>query len=213
MTIGSAVRGVLGARLERRVADGYRRLFVDLDAVATTIAALGTFTSVVEVGCGEGALMTRLMDALPRDATGLGIDIAAHPGHAYSGINTDVTFRQTDVAAVAEAGDRFDLVVVSDVLHHIPPPDRRPFLVSCTELVAAGGTIVVKEWVRRRNVAHLAAYTSDRFVSGDRGVSFYDEHELQQLFDDICVADGAPVLRSYSPPHWNNVLLASTPRA
>ena len=210
MTIGSTVRRMLGPRLERAAADRYRRLFVDLDSLASTIAGLGNFDSVIEVGCGEGALLSRLMDDLPPGAAGLGIDIAANPGHGYTGRNQNVVFRQTAVADVVAEGQRFDLVVVSDVLHHIPAVDRVGFLETCRDLLAPDGTIVVKEWVRRRNIAHLAAYGSDRYVSGDKGVQFYTEDELQTVFTDVFRADGAPMFVSYSRPHWNNVVLATS---
>ena len=210
MTIGSSVRRVLGPRLERAAADRYRRLFVDLDALAATIAGLGPFGSVIEVGCGEGALLSRLMDALDPHATAVGIDIAPNPGHGYSGRNANVVFRQAEVAEIVAEGRRFDLVVVSDVLHHIPPADRIAFLKSCRDLLAPQGTIVVKEWVRRRNVAHLAAYTSDRYVSGDKGVQFYNQDELQAVFTDVFRVDGRPLVTTHTRPHWNNVVMATT---
>ena len=201
---------MLGPRLERAAADRYRRLFVDLDLLAATIVGLGSFDTIVEVGCGEGALLTRIMDGLGPDASAVGIDIAANPGHGYTGRNKRVEFRQADVADVVAEGRRFDLVVISDVLHHIPPPDRRGFLESCRQLLASNGTIVVKEWVRRRNLAHLAAYGSDRYISGDRGVQFFTEQELQGLFSEVFRSGGAPLFTSYSRPHWNNVVLATT---
>jgi 2-polyprenyl-3-methyl-5-hydroxy-6-metoxy-1,4-benzoquinol methylase len=210
MTIGSSVRRMLGPRLERAAADRYRRMFVDLDALAATIAGLGPFASVIEVGCGEGALMSRLMDALDPDATAVGIDIAPNPGHGYSGRNSNVVFRQAAVAEMVAEGRHFDLVVVSDVLHHIPPADRIAFLESCRDLLAPHGTIVVKEWVRRRNVAHLAAYTSDRYISGDKGVQFYNQDELRTVFSDVFRVDGLPLITSHTPPHWNNVVMATT---
>lgn len=210
MTIGSSVRRMLGPRLERAAADRYRRLFVDLDALAATIAGLGPFASVIEVGCGEGALLSRLMDALDPAATAVGIDIAPNPGHGYSGRNANVVFRQAAVAEVVAEGPRFDLVVVSDVLHHIPPADRIAFMESCRDLLAPQGTIVVKEWVRRRNVAHLAAYTSDRYISGDKGVQFYSQDELQAVFTDVFRADGLPLVTTHARPHWNNVVLSTT---
>ena len=210
MTIGSSVRRMLGPRLERVAADRYRRMFVDLDSLASTIAGLGSFGSVIEVGCGEGALLSRLMDKLAPDAYALGIDIAPNPGHGYTGHNQKVVFRQTAVADVVADGQRFDLVVVSDVLHHIPPTDRVGFLESCRDLLAPKGTIVVKEWVRRRNLAHLAAYGSDRYVSGDKGVQFYSEDELHAVFTEMFRADGAPLFVSHARPHWNNVVMATT---
>ena len=210
MTIGSSARRLLGPRLERVAADRYRRMFVDLDALATDIAGLGSFATVIEVGCGEGALLARLMDALNPDASALGIDIAPNPGHGYTGRNRNVEFRQAAVAEVVDDGLRFDLVVVSDVLHHIPPADRRGFLESCRELLTPKGTIVLKEWVRRRNVAHLAAWGSDRFVSGDKGVAFFSEDELRVVFTDVFRVEGAPLISTHTRPHWNNVVLATT---
>lgn len=209
MTIGSSVRRLLGPRLEAVAVDRYRRLFVDLDGLAATIAGLGPFASVIEVGCGEGELMTRLMSTLGPDTSALGIDIAANPGHGYSGPHDHVTFRQVAVAEVVVEGPRFELVVVSDVLHHIPPNERRSFLESCRSLLAPDGTIVVKEWVRRRNLAHLAAYVSDRFISGDKGVEFYTADELRAIFSVVYCSDGARPFASHARPHWNNVVLAS----
>jgi SAM-dependent methyltransferase len=208
MPLGPTVRRLLGPRLERMAADRYRRMFVDLDQLAASIAALGPFSTVVEVGCGDGSLMTRLMAVLGDDVSGLGIDIAAHPGRAYAG-PARVRFKQTEVADVVASGERFDLVVVSDVLHHVPVADREAFLDSCRQLLMPRGTIVVKEWVRRPNVAHLAAYGSDRFVSGDRGVSFYSEAELRQAFRRVFCHDEAPLVISHARPHRNNVILAT----
>ena len=199
----------MGRRLEAFAVDRYRRLFVDLDALAATIAGHGPFASVIEVGCGEGELLTRLMNTLGPDTAALGIDIAPNPGHGYSGPHEHVTFRQVAVADVVAEGQRFELVVVSDVLHHIPPIERRSFLESCRSLLAPNGTIVVKEWVRRRNLAHLAAYVSDRYISGDKSVEFYTADELRAIFSVVYCSDGRRPIASHTRPHWNNVVLAS----
>ena len=73
---------------------------------------------------------------------------------------------------VAEAPEPFDTVLVVDVLHHVPVTERDEFLRAARQLVARGGTLVVKEWERRRNPAHAAAYASDRYLSGDHDVEF-----------------------------------------
>ncbi len=209
MTIGSGVRRLLSPRLERFAVDRYRRLFVDLDALAAIIAGLGPYTSLIEVGCGEGALMTRLIDALGPDTTALGIDIAANPGHGYTGRADNVAFRQAAADEVVADGSRFDLVVVSDVLHYVPVHDRRRFLESCRRLVAPDGTIVMKEWARRRNVAHFAARVADRFISGHKGVDFYTEDELRAIFSVVYCSDGSRPFATHARPHWNNLVLAA----
>ncbi len=207
MSIGSRVRSLLGPRLEQTAANGYRRLFVSLDSLATRVAHLGPFETVIEVGCGEGALLTRLMHALDPRATALGIDIAPNPGHNYTGRNHHVEFRQATVAEVVAEGRRFDLVIVSDVLHHIPAAERREFLVACRDLLAPGGTVVVKEWVKRRNLAHAAAYTSDYWISGDKTVEFFNDDEMRALFVEVFGDINA--VETTIAPHRNNLVLAT----
>src|SRR3954454_12375011 len=210
MPIGPAVRGLLGPRFEVVAADAYRRLFVDLDSLAERVAEMGPFSSMIEVGCGEGALMTRLVARLGPDVTALGIDIAADPGRSFVGDRARVTFRQATVAEVAGEDNRFDLVVVSDVLHHVARRERVAFLDSCRQLTAPGGTVVVKEWVKRGNVAHAAAYSSDRYISGDTTVDFYSVAELRQAMGDAFGA--ATAVTEYAVrPHKNNVVLICQP--
>jgi len=40
----------------------------------------GRFDTVIEVGCGDGALLARVMDSLGPTTSALGIDIAPNPG-------------------------------------------------------------------------------------------------------------------------------------
>ena len=154
--------------------------------------------------------MTCLLNALGAEAEALGIDIAPNPGRNFVGSGSNVTFRQTAVQDLVNEGRRFDLVVVSDVLHHILPDEREAFLRSCRDLLAPSGTIVVKEWVRRRNLAHAAAYVSDRYISGDSTVDFYSETELNDVFVEVYCAGGSRVVRTHCSPHRNNVLVATT---
>jgi hypothetical protein len=63
--------------------------------------------------------------------------------------------------------------------------------------------------VRRRNLAHLAAYVSDRYVSGDKGVDFYTADELRAIFSIVYCGDGARPFTSHARPHWNNLVLAT----
>ena len=204
MTPGAVVRRVLPARLERRVADAYRDAFVDLDDLARTIGSLGRFATAIEVGCGEGALATRL--ARTTDARILGIDIAPDPGRHYAGPAGRAEFRCQRVEDLVAEGTVADLVVLSDVIHHVPAAERPAFLRSCHRLVGPGGLLVVKEWEKRPNAFHALAYGSDRYVSGDRTVSFLTRDELLALVTEATV-DMVVVCETRIPPRRNNLLV------
>ena len=83
MSIGRSVRARLG-RFEAPVSDLYRRQFIDLDACAHSLSGIVDATSILEVGCGDGQMASRLLVAFP-DARYAGIDVAPEVGHLCEG--------------------------------------------------------------------------------------------------------------------------------
>lgn len=187
----------------------YRRLFVDLDAFIGSVRAhAGAPAGILEIGCGDGLVTERLALAFPGSAL-TGIDICPQPGRLYRGDPARARFLRTSVDAL-RAGEvgRFQLVIIADVLHHVPCRDRESFLAGVTALMAAGGTLVLKDWVREWTPAYMLGYLSDRFVTGDR-IRHPDEEELRSLARS---AFGAGAIRfefRVRPWHCNLALVIS----
>jgi hypothetical protein len=63
----------------------------------------------------------------------------------------------------------------------------------------------LKDWVRSRSIAHLAAWSSDRLITGDR-VAYFADGELESLipvrFSQDRLVDAVRV-----PPRHNNLML------
>jgi 2-polyprenyl-6-hydroxyphenyl methylase/3-demethylubiquinone-9 3-methyltransferase len=200
------LRALLPEPVERRVSRVYRRFYVDLDDLGRTLSRLGPFDSVLEVGCGDGAVTNVLAAAFPETRI-MGIDVVANPGAAYAGDRSRVTMAQMTTAELADAhGAGFSLVVVCDVLHHVPVAERADFLRSCRTLIAPGGVFVVKEWEQRRNSPGALAYLSDRHVTGDRQVRFWTRDQLLAAVAQAC-PDLAIGLELRVPPWRNNLLV------
>jgi 2-polyprenyl-6-hydroxyphenyl methylase/3-demethylubiquinone-9 3-methyltransferase len=155
----------------------YRARYIDLDSLALKLRSLTSASRILEVGCGDGLLTTCLARVFP-EAEILAIDIAAQPGRLYRGETTRVRFRSQGVQNLSATDPApFDLVVVCDVLHHVLPEEQTEFLLVSRRLAGSAGVFVVKEWERRRNLAHCFAWFSDRFITGDR-VRFQTIDEL-----------------------------------
>ena len=136
---------------------------------------------MLEIGAGDGILCTSLAEVIP-EASILGIDISADPGRMVPEGDQRVTFRQVSTSALLEEGvEQFDLVVVADVLHHVPVDEREQLLADAASLLTPAGLLVIKEWERTRSASHLAADFADRYISGDRQVSFMTRGELRDL--------------------------------
>ncbi|HVW70381.1 MAG TPA: class I SAM-dependent methyltransferase [Steroidobacteraceae bacterium] len=184
MGIGRRVRRMFGKH-ERTVSDAWRSAFVDLEEFTSEVKArVKSADSILEIGCGDGAVMERLAAAFPH-ARLTGIDICASPGRLFRGDSHRVRFLQASAAELlAREPSSYGLVMIADVIHHVPPRDRIPLLQSALGLAARGGTIVFKEWLREPSVICLANFLIERIITGDR-VHYLRESELHSLASEV----------------------------
>jgi len=138
------------------------------------------------------------------DAAVTGIDVTNRVGRLYRGAGINVSFYQTSIEDYRACHPEvFDLVLVCDVLHHVPRSAREDFIRVVGAAVRPGGFLVIKDWERSRNLAHLLALISDRVLTGD-AVQCMSEWELISL-----CASALPELRQAClfrlPPHPNNL--------
>jgi 2-polyprenyl-3-methyl-5-hydroxy-6-metoxy-1,4-benzoquinol methylase len=201
--IGRTIRRALGP-YERQASELYRRIFIDLEDMSAVVRAWVTPERIIEIGCGEGALAERLVRDFPT-ALYTGIDIIPHLGRMYSGPTDRVKFRQITAEEMSrEHAGAFDLVVINDVLHHVPVDLRPSILCASRKLLIPGGRLILKDWVRRPTPIHAAVYIADAVIGGDRGVSYMTADEQRRLIADS-FGDNA-VLEERSVRPWRQNL-------
>jgi 2-polyprenyl-6-hydroxyphenyl methylase/3-demethylubiquinone-9 3-methyltransferase len=206
MRIGPFVRQLCGP-YERRISDAYRGIYLDMDAFVMQVHRWSAHAiKILEVGCGEGAVTTRLRTAYPT-ARITAIDISPRLGRLYSGSPHEVLFIQSNVQDVAATnpGD-FDLVVLSDVLHHVPIAARKALLEAVKTAMAPHGTFVFKDWEKSRSPIHWLCYASDRWLTGDR-VSYMSREEMHEMLKQ-CFGDAALFAEARIRPWRNNIATA-----
>lgn len=183
MALGPAIRRMFG-RHERRIADLYRSIYVDLDAFMLQITRwVPEARSILEVGCGEGAVTERLASAYP-GAQILGIDVSPNIGRLYHGPREKVEFSLNSIEQIAQSHPQtFDLIILSDVLHHVPRSSRPSLLAAIGQAMKADGSFVFKEWERRPTPIFWMGYAADRWLTGDT-VSFLDRAEARHALDE-----------------------------
>jgi 2-polyprenyl-6-hydroxyphenyl methylase/3-demethylubiquinone-9 3-methyltransferase len=97
---------------------------------------------ILDIGCGAGILSEPLarMGAKVVGADPSAANIAAAKLHAeQAGLAID--YRATAVAALADAGERFEAVLAMEVVEHVA--DLSLFIQQCAEMVKPGGIIIV----------------------------------------------------------------------
>lgn len=168
MAIGATVRRAFGKH-ERKVSELWRAIFVDLDAwIAAVREWAPGATYILELGCGEGYSTERFAAAFP-DARIDAVDIADNIGRLYQGPREKLQFRQIfaeELAAQQPGG--YDLIILADVIHHVPKAARQSLLEAVRTLLAPGGVLLFKDGARDRTPIYYVGYASDRWLTGDR---------------------------------------------
>lgn len=195
---------------ERWLADIYRGLYVSIDELAAHMRRwVPAAARILEVGCGEGAVTARLADAYPQaDITA--IDITPRLGRLYAGPRERVRFRQCTVAEIAaRAPGQYDLVVLCDVLHHVPPPARQDLLTAIRATLTPDGVFVFKDWERNVTPIHWLCYASDRWLTGDR-IRYMTREEIRERLAHS-FGDAALVAEARIGPWHNNLAILVRP--
>lgn len=195
--------------LEPQVSSLYRAMFIDLGDCARQLAEVAPARSILEVGCGEGQFAEALLRRFP-ESSYVGIDPLVDAGRLFRGDGSRVAFERLDLATFfASTSERFDLVVLADVLHHVPRSERTALLATARSLTAPGGAYAVKDWVRSRHPVQALVSFSDRVLTGDR-VTYFAPGELEAL---TALDPSDALLRRSTVRPWRNNLLIVRRRA
>ena len=183
MSIGFFIRQMLGP-FEKPISDLYRSIFIDITALVSQIKHWSPASNILEVGCGEGAVTEHLVMAYPNVYI-TGIDITSRIGRMFRGDTSRVTFSQQTIKDfVAENPSSFDLLLISDVIHHVPPEMHKEFLTEARNALKPRGYLVLKDWERSATPIHLLAYLLDRYITGDH-VQYKTANEFRELIRDV----------------------------
>lgn len=181
---------------------------------------------ILDVGCGGGILSEPLARL---GAFVIGIDpaeenIAAARSHAAkSGVAID--YRTTTVEALADSGERFDLVIASEVVEHVA--DIGLFVRRSAELVRPGGAMIVTTINRTLKSFALAIVGAEYIlrwlpVGSHRWDKFVTPDELEAALEagGLRVIDDAGIIFNPLAGEWqrssdldvNYVVAAERPR-
>lgn len=183
--IGPAVRRLVGPRWALRLGRSYREIFVDLRKVAVALAAIiPRGAHVLDVGGGDGEPLNHLL-AIRGDLRITTLDPAPVVGQWIETQFERQVLRlpSTSLADYLASGRPDpDVLLMADVMHHVPASERPAFLRTVGALLVRvpGLRIIVKD-VEPGHLRALLGYWSDRYVTGDARVSLISRVRLVEL--------------------------------
>ena len=187
MKIGKIARKILG-KYFYIVGRMYRSIFVDLREVSHSISPyIPQGAMIVDVGGGDGELLNHLL-SLRHDISVKMIDRSMSIGGSlkkkyltrvelYPGISMG-EFTNT-------VQQKFDVILISDVIHHIPNEERREFFSELRTMVGDKNEIriIIKDiepGYFRASLSRIA----DRYISGDKNVSLIGCTDISNMMSE-----------------------------
>jgi 2-polyprenyl-6-hydroxyphenyl methylase/3-demethylubiquinone-9 3-methyltransferase len=180
---------------------------------------------VLDIGCGAGILCEplRRLGASVMGADPSAANIAAARLHAADG-GLAIDYRETTAEALADAGERFDLVLAMEVVEHVA--DLAAFVHCCAGMVAPGGLMVTATLNRTLKSFALAIVGAEYILRWlPRGTHQWDKfvtpNELEAALErgGLRAVDGRGVIYNILLDAWqlsddmdvNYMLLAERP--
>jgi 2-polyprenyl-6-hydroxyphenyl methylase/3-demethylubiquinone-9 3-methyltransferase len=163
---------------------------------------------ILDIGCGGGLLSEPLArigaDVVGADASGPNI-AAARLHAAESGVAVD--YRDTTAEALADAGERFDIVLAMEIVEHVADVDL--FVQRCAEMVKPGGLLIAAT-LNRTMKSFALAIVGAEYVLGwlPRGTHRWDkfvtpnELEIALEMGGLRVIDDTGVIYNLLADRW-----------
>lgn len=140
--------------------------FVVWDRVLGDLALTGDET-VLDLGCGRGAVLLAAAKRLPRGRA-IGVDLwhadqtdnspeATLANAALENVTDRIELRTADMTALPLADDSVDVIVSNLAIHNIPTrAGRREALDEAVRVLRPGGRLAIADlWETRQHAAHL----------------------------------------------------------
>jgi SAM-dependent methyltransferase len=135
---------------------------------------------ILDIGCGMGFALCYLRDAGYQDVLGVDIDVSQIEACGRKGLR--VNYTEDTVRFLETMAPKFRVVLMLDVLEHIPVPQQIAFLRAVRRVTVPGGSLVltvpnavspVSSFYRYIDYTHYAAFSphSLRFVLLNAGFS------------------------------------------
>ncbi|MFN3656103.1 MAG: bifunctional 2-polyprenyl-6-hydroxyphenol methylase/3-demethylubiquinol 3-O-methyltransferase UbiG [Pseudolabrys sp.] len=149
---------------------------------------------VLDIGCG-GGILSEPLARLGADMVGIDPgeeNVEAARAHAAES-GAAVDYRATTAEALAEAAERFDVVLVMEVVEHVP--DVEAFVATCASMVKPGGLMIAATLNRTLKSFALAIVGAEyvlRWVP--RGTHQWDKFVTPRELEDAVEQAGLDVI-------------------
>ena len=126
--------------------------------------------SVLDVGCGMGSHLITL-SAMERISIGYGVDVSGKAIEQAKRAASYYPKASLEFSAIDSIDDipgrLFDVVMMIDVMHHVPAELRETTFLACVRRLRPGGTFIYKDMADKPKFHAIANRAHDLIIAGE----------------------------------------------
>jgi len=176
-------RAILGQRWFPVVGGWYRAVFVDLERVVDCLPELPAGARILDIGGGDGQMINILLARHPQVEITM-LDLSPSLG---SFLRPELRERVRLLPATSlrdyakTAHEVPNLVIIGDVIHHVPVARRTEFFADLRTVLRGQATSLFIKDLEPGHFRSTLSLLADRYVSGDKLVSLASRETVTML--------------------------------
>jgi 2-polyprenyl-3-methyl-5-hydroxy-6-metoxy-1,4-benzoquinol methylase len=163
------------------VYDSIRQLMLPMRQIDESLPRTGT---IVDLGCGQGAIASALAQVPTRHVIGMDADTSRIDLANSKKTHTNLEFKYQDLTKLEL--DQIDGAVISDVLHHVVPvSSHRGILQKVYDALPSGGVFVIKEVDSSEFVRTRLSMLWDKILYPKDRTFYHHYRDLVRMLEEI----------------------------
>jgi len=205
MSIGKITRKLLGKYFDP-VGKIYRAFFVNVDIFVSSLPVFEKGQDLIDIGGGDGEILDKILTQNPHIKAIL-IDISSNVGRMISNTNLK-RIKLLPGYSIKKYinSSKFSTakyLMLSDVLHHIPPNNRKAFFEDIFSLCNKNTTLIIKD-IEPGFFKSILSLLADKYISGDKQTSLISQEnvteEIKKKYPEIKIQK--TTLFKKNPPNY-----------
>ena len=183
----------------------FRFVIININMLHILSLCMRGKTRILEIGCGFGLFGCYFAARNPR-LDYHGIDLSegriamARKAASRLGL-TNVHFEVGDARDVLELEEQYDVVIMMDLMHHIPNAAKVQLLRQVVPRLAPGGRLIIKDITRKPAIKLFFTWLLDVLMTRSFDMWYWDRHNFRQAVPREFEIETYPISDLLPYPH------------
>ena len=138
---------------------------------------------ILDFGCGRG-ILSNFLALTSNQRQILGIDICQNKINQAKIASQNIDNVIFTNQRIKEIEEKFDTIVMSDVLHHLPIEEQKEIIIKLRKKLTENGVLIIQDINKKSFPKYLVGWLIDVLFSGYKNIFYRSQEEIIAMLKD-----------------------------